>query len=216
MATQNRQGASASARQAAKVALLDNLGSSRSEFDTAEVFNAIENAASEFITRVKINIQNTPDFVITGDIENIQLQTSATSVDIIIENHLLFQDLGVRGNQDSSLAPNSPFTYRNLMPPVDVFKAMIRAKNIQLRNEEFYDGSPSRYEDLTDDQMIDKAAWGMAKNIQKVGFKPRNVYQKEIPQLITDLQATVSDYLSNFLQQVITNNDGTQSNIPLP
>jgi hypothetical protein len=101
------------------------------------------------------------------------------------------------------------------MPPVNVFENMIRTKNIQLLYNPLYDGDPSRYAALTDDQKITKAAWGMAKNIQKVGFKPRNVYQREIPLLITDVQAAVTNFTVDFLTQIIRNNDGTQSNIPI-
>jgi hypothetical protein len=113
MATQNRNAASGAARQAARINQLNSLGSQRAEFDTADVFNEIELVAADFITKVKNNIQNTPDLVISGDIENIQLVTTSDKIEILIKNHLLFQDEGVRGRDDSSLANRSRFTYRN-------------------------------------------------------------------------------------------------------
>jgi len=217
MATQNRNQASATARQAARVNQLNSLGSQRAEFDTADVFNTIELVAADFITKVKTNIQNEPDLTVTtGEIENVHLVTGGDRIDIIIPNHLIFQSEGVRGNSDSSLAPSSRFTYRNLMPPVRVFENLIRTRNIQLAYEPRYGGSPSAYANLTDGQKIKKAAWGMAKNIQKVGFKGHpDIYQNLIPGLITDLQQAVTNHTVNFLTQIIRNNDGTQSPIPI-
>lgn len=213
MANQNRVQASAAARIQAQINQLNDIGSSRSEFDTADMFNTLENNVADFVSRVKTNIQGIPDFVNTGAIEDIKIETEASGINIIINNHLLFQDKGVNGSVKKLY--DTPFTYRDKRPPVSVFIALIKSKNIQLRNEEYYGGDPSRYEELDEDKKIEQAAYGMREKIFKEGFKPRDVYSKEIPQLVTDLQQSVTNYLTSFITQTIVNNDGTQTNIPL-
>jgi len=209
----SRSQASTQARRQAQMDALDALGSNRSEFNTAGAMNVVENLCANFIERVKTNIHNTKDFIVTGEIEDIRLDVSDDKVDIIIPNHLLFQDLGVNGSFIKNY--DTPFTYRDLRPPVDVFINYIKTKNLQLRNEENMGGNPSKFEDLSEDDLVERAAWGMSTNIWKKGFKPRSIYSKEIPQLIEDIKTNVANYTVNFLKQIIVNNDGTRSNIPL-
>lgn len=209
---QSREQASAAARRQARLEHLDSIGSQRSEFDSADMFNVLENDVATFIERVHTNVNNTPDFVNTGGILNMRVETDASGIKVIIPNHLLFQDKGVNGSVKKLY--DTLFTYRNLRPPVSVMISLIKSKNIQLRNEENYGGEPSRYEELDNDKLIEQAAYGMREKIFKEGFKPRNVYSKEIPQLVTDLQQSVTNYLTSFITQTIVNND-TQTNIPL-
>jgi hypothetical protein len=211
MAKQNRNQASAATRRAAQLDQLNNIGSNRSDFDTAAVFGVVEVAASDFILRVKENINSTKDLHSnTGQIEDITLQTTDKAVNILIKNHLLFQDKGVNGRTVKKY--NTEFTYRDKRPPVNVFIELIKSQNIQLRNEENYAGDPSRFEDLDgDEKAIEKAAWAMSTKIWNEGFRGHSVYSKEIPQLIDDIQQQVSDFTVNFLTAQIINNDSSRS-----
>jgi hypothetical protein len=215
MASQGRGAASNAARRASQLNQLNTIGSNRSEFDTADMFNVVENDCADFISRVKTNIQGEPDFVNTGGIEDIKTEISATGIDIMIPNYLLFQDKGVNGSINKPY--NTVFTYRSLRPPASVFVEMIKSRNIRLRDEAFYNrlGSGSRHEELDEDQKILNAAYAMATKVFKEGFRPRNVYSKEIPKLIQDVQQTVTNYLQSFIQQQIVNNDGSRTNIGL-
>lgn len=211
MATQNRAQASAAARRAAQLNQLNNIGSDRTEFDTANMFSVVDNVVGDFISRVHDNVNKTNDFIVTGEILDIKSEVSDKGINVVIPNHLLFQDKGVNGSKVKKY--NTQFTYRDLRPPISVFIDYVKTKNIQLRDEELYDGQPSRFAHLDEDQKIKNAAYGIREKIYQEGFKPRDVYSKEIPKLITDIQESVTDYLSLFLQQQIVNNDGTRTTI---
>lgn len=206
MASNSLSGARSSARQSA-LSQLDSLGSARSNFDTASTFSALENDAANFIERVKKNIQGL-DLVVTGAIEKINLEVTADGINILGTPHLLYQDKGVRGSENSALAPDSPFSYTDKMPPSDVFVEYIKKKNIQLRNEEHYGGKPSPHEDLDgDENAIQSAAYGMAMKVFKEGFRPQPVFSKEIPKLIEDLNKTLGQIASSFITSSIQNYD---------
>lgn len=213
MATQNRGRASAAARRAAQLEQLNNIGSNRSEFDTAGMFNIVENDAANFIQRVKANIQSESDMVVTGEIENIKAVVSSTGIDIMIPAHLSYQDKGVNGSVNQFY--NTPYSYKDKKPPAAVFAEWIKTKNIQLRNEEFYGGNPSSFEEMNNDTLVNRAAYAMREKVYRDGFKPRNIYSKEIPQLISDVQQTVTDFVTNFLTQTITNGNGNQTRTPI-
>jgi len=203
----NRKQASGKAKQQLLIDSLDDIGSSRSDYDT-NVTDAIQIASLDFIERVKLNIQEeiTP---ITGAIDDITLETYPNKVDIVINNHLLFQDKGVNGSEVKKY--NTEFTYRDLRPPVAPFIQMIKDKNIQLRNEEFYRGDPSPFEELSEEKKIERVAWAISTHIYKNGFKPRNVYSKEIPQLETDLMSILGTITADtILSEIIITNDGSR------
>jgi hypothetical protein len=128
----------------------------------------------------------------------------------LINNHLLFQDRGVNGSKIKKY--DTPFTYRDKRPPISVFINLIKSQNIQLRVEANFAGDPSRFSDLDGDETaIEKAAWAMSTKIFNEGFKGHNIYEKEIPQLVTDIQSQVADFTINFLTAQIINNDKTRT-----
>lgn len=189
------------ARNLAKVQQLDKLGSNPNEFIKAEAFNAIEQAIGDFISRVVDNINNIPNFVNTGAIAEIQSQATPDGIEIIANKHLLYQERGVSGTVTKQ--PNTPHAYTNKRPPVDVFKQLIKSKNIQLENNEKYKGDGSPYKELTEEQKINKAAWGMATNVYKHGIKGKNIYSKELPKLIEDCSKLIEDFgVQSILQNI--------------
>ncbi|MGF7075331.1 hypothetical protein [Mucilaginibacter sp. 3215] len=196
---QSRAAASRAARASA-LSQISQLGTARSEFTTADMFSAAENDVSNFIIRVKERIQSA-DMIVTGAIEDIKMQTSDTGIKVLAPAHLIFQDKGVRGAESSALAPDSPFAYSSKMPPYNVFINWINTKNIQLRNEEFYDhkkGSP--HSDIEgDEKAIKQAAYLMARKVYKKGFKPRNIFSPEIPQLVEDLKKSITGFAASMI-----------------
>lgn len=181
---------------------LDSLGKPIGDYIKEESLQVIEGVVGDFILRVQENINSEKDMVTTGGISNITVKSDGGVVNVYANPWLLYQNFGVNGSKKKLY--NTPHAYSDKMPPVQVFKDWIKRKNINLVNNEKYDRveGASPFKELTEEQQINKAAWGMAKKVFKEGFKPRNIYSKEIPQLIKDLQKEVA----NFCVQAIVQN----------
>ena len=184
-----------------KVKQLDNLGTDINQFVQKEGLSLIESILGDFIIRVKDNIDN-EDLPVTGKISDIEVKAEGNEVNVYAPDYLLFQNFGVNGSE-KKLYPKSPFSYTDKRPPVNVFKNWIKRKNINLRNNAKYKGNESPFKELSEDKQIDKAAWGMATKVYKEGFKPRNVYSKEIPQLVEELGEVIADFVLQSVNQVI-------------
>jgi len=207
MAAQNLNSASRTARASA-LAQLDNLGSSRSEFTPAAVLGSIESDVANMIARVHDNI-NSAGIINTGEIADIQMMVSGDKIDVKINPYLLYQDKGVSGTEQKR--PNTPFKYTDKKPPASAFLSMIKSKNLKLRNEEFYDhraGSP--HSDIEGDEgAIKSLSYALSESIYKQGFPAKNIFSKEIPQLVTDITKTVADFTTDFITSSIRNQYGT-------
>lgn len=181
---------------------LDSLGTSQADYDTADVFSAAEQDVAAFIERVKANI-NASGMVLTGAIEQMSVRTTEDTIEVIGNDYLLYQDKGVQGSQNTSKAPNSPFKYRDKMPPLGVFVAYVKQKNLVSRNAEDLHGKKSPFEDAGDaEKEILKIARALQIHVYKNGFRPRNVFGKEIPKLKEDLKASIKDFGKNAIKEV--------------
>lgn len=180
---------------------LDNVGVSRGEYDEADMFSAAENDVAAFIERVKANIA-TADMILSGQIEDISIKVTENGIQIVGNDYLKYQDEGVQGSKSSAKAPNSPFKYTTKLPPVQVFVDYITRKNLNLRNQaQFFEGE-SPFKELSEEELILKAAYGMRRYIFENGFKPRNIFKKEIPQLKEDLKKSIKDFAEGSIRQV--------------
>jgi len=167
----------------AKLAQLDDLGSDPSAFLIEESLNAVEGVMGDFIVRVQENIASA-DLIVTGKIDEIEVErVSDTEVVIKVNDYLVYQDLGVNGSEIKSY--NTPFTYRDKMPPVSVIEGWVKARGIG-------DPNDSR-----------NTAFAIAKKIQKEGIKPKNIMTKEIPQLEEDLVNIIGDLTAKVVVAVI-------------
>jgi hypothetical protein len=184
-----------------KVESLDTLGQDLDQFLFQESFTVVESVLGDFVLRVQDNINKEEGMVTTGSISDIDIKAENGAVNVYANSWLLFQDRGVNGSVKKLY--NTPHSYTDKKPPVQVFKDWIKRKNINLiRNEEFR-GEPSPFKELTEEQMINKAAWGMATKVFQEGFKPRNIYSKEIPQLVEELQVEIADFTVQSIMQSI-------------
>ena len=191
MARKGIKQASKKSQYDAKVSQLDSLGQSQDLFDTT--LNSIEVAVGQFVERVLVNIQN-QDMNVTGKVSDIEVKTEDNSVVVYANPWLTYQDMGVNGSQNKLY--NTPFSYKDKKPPVDVFKSWINTKNIQLRDNSKYYGKESPFKELTEEEQVEKVAWAISSKIYKQGFKPRNVYSKEIPELLEDLGEIIGDAIT--------------------
>ena len=196
--------ASKKSQNASKIAMLDSLGSDKTEFITAELMSDAENAVGLFLERVKENM-DARDLIVTGKISDMRIEVSKDQKEISIWGNpwVLYQDRGVNGSEEQKY--NTPHAYSDLRPPSSVFENFIRTKNIQLRHNENYDingGSP--FSDIDgDENAIKSAAYGMATKIFKEGFKPQKFFAVEIPELYKDLKKIIPNFVSSMIIQNI-------------
>lgn len=195
----NLKNASKKAIYKSNVSKLDSLGVSKDVKIMDDGLNAIEEACGEFIQRVLENI-NKADLVVTGAITDITLEPRDNGIDILAPSHLVYQSRGVSGTERKY---NTPHSYKDKMPPVDVIKSWIDQKGIIYRDNEKYSGKEAPFKTLTDDESKQKAAWAIAKTIYREGIEPKNLYENEIPKLVEDIQKLVSDFALQFINQKI-------------
>lgn len=180
---------------------LDNIGSSRDDYEDSDVFSAGEVAVADFISRVQDNI-NGADMILTGEISDLGLEIVGDEIHVLGNDYLLYQDRGVKGSIDGSKAPNSPHKYTDKMPPLQVFIDYVKRKNINLANQaQFFEGE-SPFADLTEDEKIKRTAQYLQVMTFRYGFKPRNIFAKEIPQLKEDLKNSIRDFGKNAIKEV--------------
>jgi hypothetical protein len=66
---------------------------------------------------------------------DLKVTPRSFSLTFVMEKYGQFVDKGVQGAVSSTKAPDSPFKFKNKMPPRDVFVGWIKAKPIQGRNK---------------------------------------------------------------------------------
>jgi hypothetical protein len=196
---QNLASASKKSIQQSRLGQLDNLGESKEDFE-AGAMQVVEIVAGNFIDKVISNIQS-EDMIVSGKIADISIKSENGQVNIYANPWLIYQDKGVNGSKHKLY--NTPFSYKDKMPPMEVFRDYIKKKNLQLRNNTTYYGNSSPHADLTEDEQIDKAAWGMAGKVFNEGIKPRNIYTKEIPGLVQELNDEVAKFAAENINQFL-------------
>lgn len=183
----------------AKVQSMSSLGSNKSDFDT-NIKQGVEAAIGDFIQRVKDNIDKA-DLPVTGAISDIRVKSDGNEISIVANKHLVFVSRGVNGTKESRY--NTPHKYTDKMPPVYVFEDWIRRRNLNLRDEEQFGKKGQPFKELTDEQKIRKAAWGMAKHRFYYGVAPKDIYEKEIPKLVEDVKIYVKEFAIPYIRQNI-------------
>lgn len=194
----------------AKVQQLDNIGSNMEEYLQEESLTVVENILGDFIERVHDNINKEKGMVTTGKINDITIKSDPKTgtVNVLANKWLIYQDRGVNGAENKRF--KTPHSYTDKMPPVEVFEEWIKEKNINTENNEKYRGDPSRFKNITKDDKIRSAAWAISKKIFSDGFRPRNIYSKEIPKLIEELKNEVADFCVQSIVQSIDVKESAQ------
>jgi hypothetical protein len=209
MSKQNFKQATKRSKYLANVDKLNQFGTSTNEFVDTE--SVVEGILGDFVLRVQENINKEAGMVTTGSISEIEVKAENGQVNVYANPWLVYQDRGVNGAKKKLY--NTPHAYTDKRPPVGVFKQWIKDKNIRLVNNEKYKGEASPFKELTEDEQITKAAWGMATKVYNEGFKPRKIYSKEIPQLVDDLANELGDFMIQALNQVIDVKESAKRNI---
>lgn len=204
---------SKAAAHRAKVQSLDSLGTDLDDFIVDNALTVYEQAIGNFIERVHKNINREKNMVTTGAINDISMKAEDGVINVYASPHLIYQSRGVNGAKKKLY--DTPHSYKDKMPPVEVFKQWIKDKKIfltplndkhreadtRLSMKERTEDRP--FKELTEEQLINKAAWGMAKKVYNEGFKPRDLYEKEIPKLVEDLANALGDFSVQQISQQI-------------
>lgn len=187
-----------------KISQLDGIGSNIGEFIEEAGLSIVENLVGDFISRVHSNINAITNFSVTGAIGDITLSTTDNSVNVMANKQLILQSRGVNGSK-VKLYPNSPHSYSTLRPPIEPIVAWIKAKKMGLINNEKYSlkKPPFHKVDASDDDKIKKMAWAISTKIFNEGFKGHDIYEKEIPKLVEDLQNEIGDFVISAINQII-------------
>jgi hypothetical protein len=204
--------ASNAAIHRSKVAQLNNIGIGNDvgEFIKSEGQTVIEQLLGEFIERVHQNINQQKDMVTTGAISDITLQAGDNVINVVANPHLIFQSRGVNGWKVKKY--DTPHSYvKDKRPPIQPFIDWVKAKQLFLTdkndNHRKYDktdnGKERPFKELTDDQKITQAAWAISTKVHQEGFKGRDLYEKEIPKLVSDLQDQLADFALQQINQSI-------------
>ncbi len=209
MPKQNRAQASKKSQYEAKVSQLDSLGTNAGEFVQQEGMTAIENACGEFIDRVQANIESHPNMITTGGISDITLVSKDGGIEIHANKQLIFQDRGVNGSVVQLY--DTPHAYSNKKPPIAAFVEWIKKKKSFLTDKNDYhrkydktdSGKERPFKELTEEQKITNAAYAVREKVFQEGFAPKNLYSKELPKLISDVEKELANFVMQSIIQVV-------------
>lgn len=190
----------------ANLAALDNLGEAKSNFTTA--ISAAEQACADFITRIKENIQGIPNFVNSGKIENLTLESAGDEVHIKGSPHILYQYKGVNGAKEKLY--DTPYSYKDKRPPLTAFLTYIQSKNMRLVNNPKHYGNASPFAKVSEEKEQEKLAWALSTKVYNQGFKPRPQigWDKEKEKLKQDLIENAKGFVIQNLKTEIYNQYG--------
>jgi hypothetical protein len=185
---------------------IDALGVAKSDFTTE--LSVVESVCGAFIQRVKENINSIPNFVNSGKIENLTLESAGDEVHIKGSQHLLYQYRGVNGAKEKLY--ETPYSYGDKKPPMQVFLTWIQEKNIRMVDNPKYYGKASPFKEVTEDKKQEQLAWMMVNSVFNKGIKPHPAikWDEEKEQLKKDLIAKAKGFVIQKLKTEIYNKYG--------
>jgi len=199
---ENLNTASKASQFADKINNLGSLGTDVSEFSFD--LTTTEAIVGQFIESIKESIQS-EDMPVTGSIEDIEMSIDEATGNIKVfgRPHLLWLDKGVNGKDDKLY--DTPYTYSEEggRPPVKIFADWIKRKGINTVSNPFFYGQAA-FEELTEDEQINKVAWAMSTHIWQSGYKGRNIFSKHIPSLVDGLTEHIAGFtVENIKSQIL-------------
>lgn len=203
----NLSSASSSSRAANfrnQIDSLGSLGTSVEEFSFE--LDGVESVVGQFIDEV-INSIDEAGISVTGSISNLRMEVEDDTLKIYGAEHLLYIDAGV--NPVGKQLYDTPYQYEDKMPPIEPIKKWIKRKNINLRNNEFFGGEGSPFQEFDEEKAIESLAWAISKSIySKKGIPPKDVFRKHIPALIENMKEVVAGFTEQSLISTIRNKYG--------
>ncbi|WP_449439627.1 hypothetical protein [Pedobacter steynii] len=159
----------------------------------------MEKVATDFIGRIQDNISESGMSVTGAASSSLEIEViNDNSLIVRADKHLFFVDEGVNGINNSV---GSRFGYTTKRPPIEPFIAWVKARQLQSKNNPNYYGKAD-FEELDEEAKILSTAWAINTSVYQKGIKPKNVMNKEIPELIDDL---LDELTGNAMQTVLGN-----------
>lgn len=190
----------------ANAAALDALGENKSNFTTS--LSVVEELCADFILRIKENLQSIPNFVNSGKIENLNLESEGNEVTIRGSEHLLYQYRGVNGAKEKLY--ETPYSYGERKPPMQVFLTWIQSKNIRMIDNPKHYGDASPFKEVTEENKQEQLAWMMVNTVFNKGIKPHPKigWDEEKAKLKADLIKNAKGFVIHNLKAKIYNQNG--------
>jgi len=106
--------------------------------DFNKIADLLEDLGNIIITDLQKNIDQ-KNLIASANLRqsiNFEVKIFATTVQLSLSlaDYYKFMDKGVKGVKDSSKAPNSPYSYKNKMPPRDAILEYIKTKPLQIKS----------------------------------------------------------------------------------
>lgn len=158
---------------------LNNFGLEPGGVMSQEQLSAAEQAAGDFIDRVKENLQ-AGDHMVTGETANIQIRHVDDGIEITCNPSLIYLDRGVNGRDNKT--HNDLPGYTDTPPPIAPFIEWVRIRG------------------------LDISPYAVRWNVFKNGIAPTQVYSREIPKLMEDVRETVVGLTVQKLIQILRQN----------
>lgn len=151
--------------------------------------NEVINRSRSNLTQKKKNVSK--ELYNSLDYE-LKVSQNSFSLSFLMEDYGTFIDKGVKGRDSSAKAPNSPYQYKNKMPPLKALDKWVVRKGIAVRDKK---GRFVSRESLK---------FAIAKSIQSKGIETTNFFTKPFEnafkRLPEDLVNTYALEVEDFLK----------------
>jgi hypothetical protein len=165
-------------------------------------FNKVGELVFDFANGLLKDLQENlvkSDSMATGNLyqsisfEPLHITKTGIMFELIMDSYYKYVDKGVKGRDNSSKAPNSPYQYKDKSPPIAPIKEWLRTKGYKPKEEFITKSQQKRLTELsgikrkksllrnklkkqTMDEIMTSFAIATALNIQKNGLKATNFY----------------------------------------
>lgn len=108
------------------------------KIDFEKVADLLEDLGNIIITDLQKNIDQ-KDIIASANLRqsinfDVKIFETTIQLKLSLADYYKFIDKGVKGSKNSSKAPNSPYSYKNKMPPRDAILEYIKTKPLQIKS----------------------------------------------------------------------------------
>ena len=185
------------------------------KIDFNKVGDLLEDLGNKILKDLQKNIDS-KNLIASANLRqsiSFEVKIFATTIQLSLSlaDYYKFMDKGVKGAKDSSKAPNSPYSYKNKMPPRDAILEYIKTKPLQIKSSLDLTKlnkkgikvkrRATEEEKKTKEDERNLAAILIQKNIYNKGLKATNFYSDVVnDSLIDEFSKKLSEA---FKQQII-------------
>lgn len=110
----------------------------KGQIDFNKVGDLLEDLGNKILKDLQKNIDS-KDLIASANLRqsisfDVKIFATKVQLSLSLADYYKFMDKGVKGAKDSSNAPNSPYSYKNKMPPKDAILDYIKTKPLQIKS----------------------------------------------------------------------------------